>query len=403
MKILHVMNDSIPLIGGYTTRSRCIVTHQRRIGIEPYVVTSIRQGPTTTHAEEFDGITYFRTRWPKRNFFKKAQLFGLAQEIYLFYTRIREIVTEISPDIIHAHSPILCAIPALLAARKAGIPIVYEIRAFWEDAAVASKKFTESTARYRFIRMLETIVCRRVDRIVPISRSMKEDLLTRGIPENRLFVIPNGVDRVSLAPKAKNKDLATRMGLDGKTVLGYLGTFYDFEGIDDLIRAFDMLHKQQNNMALLLIGGGEMEQTIRAQIKRLGNPNLILLGKVSHETTADYYALMDIVVYPRKSTRITEMTTPLKPLEAMALGKPVICSAVGGLKELVGDGNALFFTAGDEAELLSCCWQLIRNPSLAKQLGKAGKRRALEERNWFNLIDKYYNVYDCLQEISGRG
>jgi len=374
------------------------VTQQRRIGMEPFVITSVRQGPTGIDSEQFDGITYFRTRWPKKSLLRNVPLLGLFMELYLFYVRIRKVVTEISPDIIHAHSPVLCAIPALVAARKAGVPLVYEIRAFWEDAAVASRKFTESSLKYRFIRTLETIVCRHVDRVVPISRAMKEDLLARGISENRLFVVENGVDSLALSPKEKDQDLAASIGLNGKTVLGYLGTFYDFEGIDDLIRAFVMLHEQQKDVALLLIGGGEMEQTIRAQTRRLGNPDVILMKKVPPDTVPDYYALMDIVVYPRKRTRITEMTTPLKPLEAMALGKPVVCSAVGGLKELVGQDNGLFFAPGNNQELIHCCKRLMHNPALATRLAAAGKRRALEERNWACIVKKYVTLYDEVRE-----
>ena len=180
--------------------------------MEPFVVTSVRQGPTTVDQEQFDGITYFRTQWPKRSILRETPLLGLLRELTLFYARIRKAVTEISPDIIHAHSPVLCAIPALIAARKADVPLVYEIRAFWEDAALASGKFTENSLRYRFIRMLETAVCRCVDQTVPISRAMKEDLVARGIPENRLFVVPNGVDGPNFAPRAKDPEMAGRLG-----------------------------------------------------------------------------------------------------------------------------------------------------------------------------------------------
>ena len=368
MKILHVMNDTIPLIGGYTIRSRCIVTHQRQIGMEPFVITSVRQGPTPENREQFDGITYFRTQWPKKSVLRKIPLAGLLKELSLFYTRIRKAAAEISPDIIHAHSPVLCAIPALVAARRLEVPLVYEIRAFWEDAAVASGKFKENSMTYRFIRTLETMVCRQVDRVVAISRPMEEDLVVRGISHNKLFVVPNGVDGLSLTPKVKNRKLSTRLGLEGKTVLGYLGTFYDFEGINDLIRSFSKLRLQEKDVALLLIGGGEMAHTIQDQVRQLGDPAVVLLGKVPPDTVPDYYALMDMVIYPRRSTRITEMTTPLKPLEAMALGKPVICSAVGGLKELVGMDNGLFFTPGNDLELIRCCRQLIHDSELAAQI-----------------------------------
>ena len=397
MKVLHVLNDSIPLIGGYTSRSKYIVSHQKRIGIEPFVVTSVRQGMTRANVERIDGVEYFRTFWSKKNnFLGQIPIIAILAEIALFFKRIRDAIRAVNPDVIHAHSPILCAIPAMFAAKMNRIPIVYEIRAFWEDAAVASGKFTCASIEYRLIRLLETIICRHVNRVVPISCSMKQDLLNRGIPGDKLFVVPNGVDDMTFESKTKDRDLAARLGLDGKTVIGYLGTFYDFEGVEDLIRVFDILHKQEKDLALLLIGGGEKERQIRAQVKRLGNPGVVLMEKVPPNTVPNYYALMDMVVYPRKSTRITEMTTPLKPLEAMALGKPVICSAVGGLKELVGPGNGFFFTPGNDEELIYYCKKLICDPSLSAKLAAAGKKRALKERNWSHIVKAYVSVYQCI-------
>jgi len=396
MKILHVMNDSIPWVGGYTARSRCIVTHQRQAGIKPFVITSVRQGFSEKATEMLDGIPYIRTNWPPKSQLRHIPLISLLQEMTLFQRNIQRAISKFSPRILHVHSPVLCAIPAIVAARKNRIPIVYEIRAFWEDAAVASRKFSESSIQYRLIRLMESIVCRLVDRVIPISQSMKRDLFERGIPEDKLFVVPNGVDSSTFKAKSRNSKLAAQLGLNDKTVIGYLGTFYDFEGIDDLIRAFGLLQKEEENVALLLIGGGEMEKSIRDQVLRLNDPRVVLLKKVPPEKTPDYYALMDILVYPRKSVRITEMTTPLKPLEAMALGKPVICSDVGGLREMVGEGNGLFFQAGNDQALVHCLKKLIRTPRMAEQLGSAGRRRAFEERSWSNLIKRYLKLYETL-------
>ena len=127
MRVLHVMNDSVPLVGGYTSRSRCIVTHQKGAGIEPFVITSVRQGFTEADIEEFDSITYFRTNWPRSGLLKKARAVGLLKELLVFYGSISRAAAAVSPDIIHAHSPVLCAIPALAVAQTYRIPLVYEI------------------------------------------------------------------------------------------------------------------------------------------------------------------------------------------------------------------------------------------------------------------------------------
>ena len=135
MKILHVMNISVPIIVGYSIRSRNIVVHQREIGMEPWVITSLRQGPTQKRLEKVDGIPHLRTNWPKKGFPRNIPALRLVLEIVVSYSSICDAIRKVSPDIIHCHSPVLCAVPALLAARRFSIPVVYEIRAFWEDAA----------------------------------------------------------------------------------------------------------------------------------------------------------------------------------------------------------------------------------------------------------------------------
>jgi PEP-CTERM/exosortase A-associated glycosyltransferase len=299
----------------------------------------------------------------------------------------------VHPDVIHAHSPVLCAIPAILTAKIHRIPIVYEIRAFWEDAAVASKKFSEMSSIYWAIRTIETYVCKRVDRVVTICQAMKSDLVLRGISQDKIFVVPNGVDPIVFENKDKNPNLVSRLGLEEKFVFGYIGTFYDFEGVDDLVDAFHKLHEQEENVALLLVGGGETEGAIKERLKKFNADHIIFVGKVPHEKVFDYYTLVDVMIYPRKSTRVTEMTTPLKPLEAMALGKPIICSSVGGMVELVGIDNGLYFKPGNVNELIECCMRLIRNPLLRKQIGEKGRNRALRERTWKDIINKYADIY----------
>lgn len=394
MRVLHVLNDSVPLVGGYTSRAKCIVSHQKKCEMEPFVVTSLRQGLTNSSIERIDGIQYFRTNWPEKSRSKGNPLIGLMMEIALFYKKIVEVVKIVKPDVIHAHSPILCAIPGMLAAKMRRLPFVYEIRAFWEDAAVASGKFSEISLKYRAIRTLETYICKHADRVVTISHAMRNDLILRNIPNERVFVVPNGFDAEALRRRPKESSLVSRLGLKGKVVLGYIGQFYGFEGIDDLIRAFTILRGNEKDVALLLIGGGEEEKSIREQVARLGDSAVILIEKVAHEKVADYYALMDIMIYPRKKNRLTELTTPLKPLEAMALGKPVICSSVGGLIELVGANNGLFFSPGNQDALIDCCMQLLRKQTLRKELVENGKKRALTERSWTKIVKEYYRVYD---------
>lgn len=393
MRILHILNDSVPLVSGYAARSKCIVKYQQRARFEPFVVTSLRQGPTLYTTEEIEGITYFRTNPTPGSLLDRRLQLLLGAELGFFYRSILRSVRRVNPSIIHAHSPILCAIPAWLASKKTSLPFIYEIRAFWEDAAVASYKITEESIRYKVIRLLETIVCRLADSVVTISEGMRRDLLERGLPPSKVFVVPNGVDTERYHWASRDTDLVSILNLDEKLVFGYVGQFYDFEGVDDLVRAFGTLSQEESNAVLLLVGGGEKETQIRALTKQINKKNIIMTGKVSYDMAERYYSLIDVLVYPRKSTRLTELTTPLKPLEAMAMGKPIIASAVGGLIELIGEQSGLFYPPGDQNCLLICCKRLLRERNLRVLLGTNGQRRAFEQRNWAMIVKKYGPIY----------
>jgi glycosyltransferase involved in cell wall biosynthesis len=221
-------------------------------------------------------------------------------------------------------------------------------------------------------------------------------LISRRIPDEKVTVVPNGVDLSGFKPGKKNAELLSALGLAGKFVFGYIGTFYDFEGVYDLVDAFHKLHEQEENAALLLVGGGETETAIKERLKKLNSDHILFVGKVPHERVFDYYTLMDAMIYPRKSTRVTEMTTPLKPLEAMAIGTPVICSSVGGLVELVGVENGLFFPPGNYDILMDCCRMLMHDPEMRKTFGINGKKRAVTERSWHEIVKKYIDVYDLV-------
>ena len=389
---LHVLDVSFPIISGYSSRSKDIIFAQKQIGMRPLALTSPHH-PYNGDIEWCDGIEYFRTCIPNR-----SRLFDIhgnyeIRFVNAVHRRILDVVKANNVNIIHAHSPSLLGLAAIWASKKMGLKVVYEIRAFWEDAAVASGKYQEHSFKYKLVKNLETFVCKHVPRIVTISQAMKNDLVFRGIPAKKVFVVPNGIDLGILNKPVQDSSLASRLGLVGKTVFGYLGTFYDFEGISDLIEAIVKLHETEKEAVLLLVGGGERESSIIKRLMDLDVDYIIFVGKVPHEMVVEYYKIMDVIVYPRKSTKVTELTTPLKPLEAMALGKPVICSAVGGLVELVGSDNGLFFTPGNLDALVDICRYFLRNFSSLKKLAKRGEERAIKERRWDRIVKEYESVY----------
>ncbi|MFN3727590.1 MAG: TIGR04063 family PEP-CTERM/XrtA system glycosyltransferase [Allosphingosinicella sp.] len=392
MRILHVLDHGLPLHSGYAFRTRAIVTAQQGRGWDVACLTGGRQGERQARREEIDGITFFRTppvaaaRSPLREW----------REVKALRRRLEEVIAEWRPDQIHVHSPVLGALAALPAARRFGLPVLYEIRAFWEDAAVGNGTGREGSARYRLIRMLETRACRKADAVAVICEGLKRDLIARGIDGDKVIVSPNGVDLGLFGtPAEPDLSLAQKLGLEGADVVGFIGSFYDYEGLDDLIAAMPLLVERRPRARLLMVGGGPMEDALKTQASAFGVAERIhFAGRVPHQEVERYYALIDLLAYPRKAMRLTELVTPLKPLEAMAQGKLVVASDVGGHRELIEDGvTGTLFPAGDPAALANALADLFDRRDGWDERRETARRFVERERNWADNVANYEPVY----------
>lgn len=407
--ILHALDTSIPAIGGYTTRARMIVENQKRAGWDPAVITFLRQPRPVIETgengsfpqEEYGGIRYFRSEdW---RFARAVRGWGVpvlreVSEMLPFGTTLRRIAQSLASTIIHAHSPILVGYPALRAARRLGIPFVYEIRAFWEDAAVDQKKSAAGSLRYRLTRFLETRLITKSDAVVVICEGLQNDLIERGVKAEKIFIVPNGVDTETFTPIPEDAELRSKLGFSGKTVVGYIGTFYNFEGLRFLIEAMEIL-RERDDIVCLIVGYGEADNEIRQLVEELGLAHRVhFAGKVPNYKVQSYYSIVDILVYPRISRRITELVTPLKPLEAMAMGKTVLASNVGGLRELITDGqDGILFEPENASDLAEKICHLIDRGDLCRELGCRARESMLAKRSWADLVGHYRDVYDYAQ------
>ncbi|MCK9259469.1 MAG: glycosyltransferase, exosortase A system-associated [Azoarcus sp.] len=400
MRILHVLDHSIPLHSGYTFRTAALLREQRALGWETFHLTSPKQGLTATEVEDVDGLRFYRSPVPA------AGPAGINELRLMRATeaRLGQLARELRPDILHAHSPVLNVIPAIRVGKRLGIPVVYEIRAFWEDAAVDHGTTSEGSLRYRFTRGMETWALKRVDHAFTICEGLRRDIVGRGIPEDRVTVIPNAVD-VEAFQLSGEPDPALRQKLDlgGKTVLGFVGSFYAYEGLDLLLEAFPRLLEQRPELRVLLVGGGPQDENLKAQARRLGVADkVIFTGRVPHAEVSRYYDQIDLLVYPRHSMRLTELVTPLKPLEAMAQGRIFVASDVGGHKELIEDGKTgRLFRAGDASSLVAAVDKMLDDRDTWPAMRAAGRLFVEEVRNWRNSTANYVDVYKSL--VPGRG
>lgn len=398
MRILHVLDHSIPLHSGYTFRTASILREQRALGWETFHITSPKQGETKATEESVDGLDFYRTAGGTG---LMAEL-PVGREVALMKAlgqRLEQVARLVEPDIIHAHSPVLNALPALKVGRKLGIPVVYEIRAFWEDAAVDHGTTNQNSLRYRATRGLETRAIQRADHVFTICEGLRADIVARGVASSKVTVIPNAVNVESFQlANPPDPVLLEKLGLSGHTVIGFIGSFYAYEGLDLLVAALPALLKVRPDVKLLLVGGGSQESNLRQQAQQLGVADkVVFAGRVPHQDVNKYYDLIKVLAYPRHPMRLTELVTPLKPLEAMAQGQLFVASDVGGHKELVQHNRTgVLFQAGNADALSQSLLDLLNNPDLWPVLKANGREFVEKVRNWKNSVANYVGPYEAL-------
>lgn len=396
-RVLHILDHSLPAQSGYSFRTRAIIKAQLAQGWDVAGLTSQRHPmPGPAEAVE-DGIRFFRTPGAAPG----VSPFREIGEVRALARRMDEIVSTFRPDIIHAHSPVLTALAASGVARRHRLPLLYEIRAFWEDAAVGNGTGVEGSVKYRVTRTLETWAVRRADAVAVICEGLRTDLVARGIDPGKIMVSPNGVD-LDLFGTAPPRDaaLADDLALGDGPVLGFIGSFYDYEGLDILIDAMPQMVESQPDLRLVLVGGGPMEAALAAQVAAAPaavRGAIRFVGRVPHERVEAYYSLIDILVYPRKAMRLTELVTPLKPLEAMAQARLVAASDIGGHRELISDGvTGTLFAPDNPAALARAIADLLGQRNNWDERRRTARDFVEKDRNWSSNIRRYAPVYQQL-------
>jgi PEP-CTERM/exosortase A-associated glycosyltransferase len=407
MRILHVLHHSLPHHDGYSIRSKYILEFQRRAGFEVEAVTSAHHefevgrvgSERSVLVEDVDGVRVHRTPLSDSRSlrFQLSKPFLRERALMtLLHQSVLRVLDERCFDIVHVHSPVICGLPALRAARSRGLPFVYEVRALWEDGFVETGRFSAQSFRYRISRRLETSVFRKAAAVAAISEHLLDEIARRGIPGEKLFHVPNGVDVAAFQPLDRDQALAGRLALPAGAVLGFIGSFYAFEGLDSLLRAMPLVLERVPHARLLLVGGGDEEGRLKRTAAELGLEGRVLFtGRVPHGEVRKYYSLIDVLVYPRVSNRTTELVTPLKPLEAMALGRAVLGSDVGGIRELFGGGAAgCLFRPEDTHDLAAKAVRLLEDAALRQQFCSAARER-VEAYRWESVVERYAKVYGC--------
>ncbi len=400
MRILHVLHTSLPNLSGYSIRANYIMQCSHDLGMESQVVTSAQHLGSDRPIEVIEDRQFWRT--PKQ----PARRTG-PRELMLMHAlkgTIEKAVKDYKPDIIHAASPVLVGLPALRVARQHKLPLVYEVRDLWENASVDRGKWGYDSLPYRGAKALETIVFKKADGIVTICEALRSEIAPRVGKTVDLSVVPNGVESNLFQPSPPSEKVLEKWNFKGKTIVGYIGAFQPYEGLESLILAMPAIAKEIPDAHLMITGGGnDLEPVLHELVRTQGLENLVTFtGRVPHSEVQDMYSVVDLMVYPRISTRTTELTTPLKPLEAMALEIPVMLSDTQAMCELVKSGETGFtFRAGDAQALAETCILALGDNAKRTEMAKKARSYVQTERHWPKIVESYREIYEAAIRRNG--
>jgi len=402
IRVAHILDHSLPEHSGYSFRSHAILQELDRLGIGVLALTGPKQGSGGVGEDSIDGITYLRTHLATG--VRADGVVGQLRTITSTRARLKQLLHIAEVDVIHAHSPCLNGIAAI----GLGIPLVYEMRSSWEDAAVSVGTTTMGSPRYRLSRALETFAARRADAVAVICRGLERELVSRGVDAHKITVVPNAVaaDMFESPSAADVAATRARFGLSDCRVIGFFGSFFEWEGIDALIASLPAVLAAVPDTRVLLAGGGRQEPALKTLTQQRGLADkVIFAGKIPHADVPAFYGAADVMAFPRVSERLTELVTPLKPLEAMAQGRPVVASDVGGHRELISDGQTGFlYAAGDNDDLARKLIDVLTERAPVREVVARARHYVEMERRWSHVAEAYLPIYDRLRssERSGR-
>lgn len=402
--VLYLAASSAPYhTTGYTSRTQALVKAIGGQGWTVHVATrpgypqdrnDIHRMPTGV-TQTVNGIDYSLLPGPRSNgapFDKYCA--EASQSIYRHLEKVR-------PSVVHAASNYLNATPALIAARQAGLPFVYEVRGLWELTQAAKNPRFETSERFAWQKQRETEVAQQADLVVTISKGLRSELIDRGVPEDRIVIAPNCVDADAFKPRPRDSALAKEILLGNSKVLGFVGSMTSYEGLIDLVTALSRLRKGGLDVCALLVGDGPAWQEVREVARSLGmQHHIIMPGRVPHSDVGRWYSLMDVAVYPRLPSRVTELVPPLKPLEAMAMGLPVVASDVSAIREtIINDHNGFLFARGSVDSLTATLERALQDTRDVRSVAKQGRADVRNQFTWEATAKSIVQVYE--QRLNG--
>ncbi|MCF3137978.1 glycosyltransferase family 4 protein [Paenarthrobacter sp. AR 02] len=398
-RVMHLLTNSLPHTGsGYAQRTHSILAAQQEAGWEVLAATRlgypVQIGALT--AREFDvvdGIRYERILPAHMEPTMEGRLQQQTSEV-LSKAKL------FKPSVIHTTTHFVNGLVAREVAAALDIPWVYEVRGQLADTWASSRGPAARTSeRYELFTAREAETMHAADLVVTLGESMKRNIAATGVPEDRILISPNAVGGPYLSdpPKPTEARRALGLSLEGLYV-GTVSSLVSYEGLDDLVTSFALLAPRLPQLNLILVGDGAAAPGLRDQVRRLGlGDRTIFTGRVPPEQARLYHSALDVFVVPRKDLPVTQAVTPLKPVEALASGVPVVASDLSALREIVHDGvNGRLTKAEDPGDLAEVLFELLEDEGLRRRLGAAGRENVLATRTWRANARAYGQAYESL-------
>jgi glycosyltransferase involved in cell wall biosynthesis len=394
------VTDALPSTSaGYTIRTQEVALAQRAVGLDPHVSTRIGF-PVTAGAIDgratvtVDGVPYHRLLpWIMP---------GRMDRLYQTHLRHAARLTQrLAPSVLHAASNYANAVIALALRDATGLPVVYEVRGFWEDTWLsrhATSADLKLSDRYVRTRALETHCMTEANLVVTLGEAMRDEIIARGVPAENVIIVPNGVSEEFLRPLPDDGGrLRASLGIQpDEHVVGLVSSLVAHEGLGTLLEAVKILNDRGVPVRALIVGDGPERTALQRQAAELGL-NAVFTGRVPSARVRDYHAVLDAFVVPRTPDRVCQLVTPLKPVEAMASGLPVLVSGVKALGEIIRDGETgLVFPPLDAGALADQLQQLLTSPGLRTKIGSAAREWVARDRTWAHNAVRYRQAYNAL-------